>query len=48
MRTAGLEPDMTWQNGWVMGDANVIIIWYGGWTNTASVNTPSTISTMMK
>ncbi len=45
---AAKAPDMTYHGGWVMGNADVIIIWYGGWTATATVNTPSTISTMTK
>jgi hypothetical protein len=42
------SPDMTYHGGWVLGDADVVIIWYGGWTTTTTVNTPSTISTMTK
>jgi hypothetical protein len=45
---AATSPGMTYHGGWVMGNADVIIIWYGGWTSTATVNTPSTISTMTK
>ena len=30
------------------GDADVVIIWYGGWTNNPVINTASTITTMMK
>jgi hypothetical protein len=48
MKSAQITPDMTWHNGWVMGDADIVIVWYGGWTTTGGVNTPSTISTMMK
>jgi hypothetical protein len=48
LKTAIGVPDMSWHNGWVMDNADVIIIWYGGWTNSGGVNTPSTISTLMK
>ena len=31
-----------------MGDADIVIVWYGNWTTTSTVNTPQTISTLMK
>jgi hypothetical protein len=48
LKTAIGAPDISWHNGWMMGDADIIIIWYGGWTTSGGVNTPSTISTLMK